>query len=1814
MEVFETHRSLIEDYAAFTDSLVEVRDEKIKDYLERERAAKVRWPDPWISLNPAFASGGTVDELVGTGLLHPDCGRFFRVKRDSGDPGGRSLTLYRHQREAIEAARDGSSYVLTTGTGSGKSLSYIVPVVDSVLRDPRPNRISAIVVYPMNALANSQLHELKKYLEWGIPVDGRSVTFDRYTGQDLAESRQRILDRRPDILLTNYVMLEYILTRPHERQALIGAAAGLRFLVLDELHTYRGRQGADVALLTRRLRDACEAPDMQCVGTSATMSRKASFEEMRREVAVVAGRLFGTEVRPDRVIGETLERATAWRPVSDVELRARVIDAEPMDAEPMDAEPIDTEPIDTEPMDAEPPVRVGEQVPLDPTGAPPPSGGRSQPFARLAGDPLAIWVEDTFGLALGPGDRLVREDPTTLAAAAEKLAERTDLPVETCAGAIQAMLVEGAAVRHPEHGRPLFAFRLHQFLSKGDTVHVSLEPTTVRYITSQYQVSVPGSRDKVLLPLAFCRECGQEYLVVARSRDTPRRYTPRRESAAVESEVDLGYLYVSEDHPWPADPIAEGCFPDTWFDVDEHGHSFVLPRLADQVPRRVRVTADGSEVETDGERAVFLRDMSGSGASGSGASEPMTAWFIPAPFRFCLRCRVSYEQLRAQDFAKLASFAAEGRSSAVSLVSTSIVRNLRRQKALDSRAKKLLTFVDNRQDASLQAGHLNDFVQVTQLRGALYRAARAAGPAGLRFDSVAERVTDALDLPMRSFSAIEEPVFSQRDNVLRALRAAIGYRVYADLERGWRVTMPNLEQTGLITFDYVDLDEIAQHQASWAATHALLRDDDPEHRALLARILLDEMRRALAVDVDALTQPGHERIVQTSDHLLRGVWAVSGDEPRVLERTAYPFPGGRGGMRDAVHVTGRGAFGRYLRRPHEFPRHRGRIRLDDAEAVIHDLFTVLERHGLIGQVMVTGPARGGARAQRGPAGYRVKASALIWRAGNGRRGAEDPLRRVVDDTVGARVNPFFRDLYSHAAAELAGIVAREHTAQVRAQQRQDREEAFRRGGDPAEGGLPLLYCSPTMELGVDIADLNAVMMRNVPPTPANYAQRSGRAGRGGQPALVTTYCSTGSAHDQYYFRRSKLMVAGRVTLPRLDLANEDLVRSHVHAIWLAESGASLHRGLTDVLDTAEGPRGELPLPIREDLAAHLDDPAVRARTVRRAEAVLAEETKNSPWWYDRWIPDVVNGAFLAFDGACDRWRAMYRQAIADQREQNRRVLDRSTQSKARAAARRRRYEAEQRLYLLTNDSLDQQLFSDFYSYRYFASEGFLPGYSFPRLPLAAYIPGSRRGDGSYIQRPRFIAVGEFGPGALIYHEGGRYQVTSVQVPGSEHGVPGSVATIEARLCESCGYWHHRDAAVNRCEECGVALGGGRAGLMHLQTVTTTHRRRISSDEEERRRAGFDLLTTFRFSRHGVRPGRLAADVRGPDGEDLAEFVYGDTATIRIINQGLRRRADKNDVGYWLDTVNGRWLNERRAGELRAGDLTEEESGLDEFADDPRARKIIPYVEDRRNIAVVRLARPVSDEVATSVRYALERGIEALFQLEDAELESQRLPDPDGRGRMLFVESAEGGAGVLRRLHDEPEALAEVAQEALRIVHFDPKTGADTDRAPGARERCERGCYDCLLSYGNQSDHTVIDRHAAVEILRALTAARTEPRHGHAGGAEGHAEALRERAGSGLERQLVTFLREEGYRLPDATQMLVSDAAARPDFVYRLPSGAVAVFVDGPHHDAAAAAARDADAEDRLADLGWLVVRFRYDAEWGEIVAHYPNVFGPGRRG
>ncbi len=1712
MDIFRVHQQLIDDYKSFTTSAVVPRDPRIKQYVDEELAEGKQWPEPWLSLNPMFASGGSIDDLVAEGLLHPECAKIFRPKADLTDPGDRTITLHRHQREAIETARSGKSYVLTTGTGSGKSLAYIIPIVDRVLRQqPRQHGVKAIIVYPMNALANSQVGELEKFLRFGYGEGNEPVSFARYTGQEQGEQREAILRNPPDILLTNYVMLELMLTRPEERRKLVEAATGLEFLVLDELHTYRGRQGADVAMLVRRVRDACQSPAMQCVGTSATMASGGTEADQRRVVADVATRLFGAEVTPDRVIGETLDRATT-------------------------GDPDDT-------------LRLAREVQ---------AGGVDGDYETMAASSLASWIEATFGLAVEPeSGRVVRQRPAVVRDSAARLAELTGSTVDQCAQAVRHTLLAGSAAKHPATGRPLFAFRLHQFLSKGDTVYVSLEDEARRHITSQYQVAVPGRPDHVLMPLAFCRECGQEYLVVARSVEGSEAiYRPRRDRDASGGDQANGYLYISTDQPWPENPLPEGRLPDSWL-VDGQ----VAERRRPYLPRRVRVDVGGVEVSSGGIEAAF----------------------IPAPFRFCLRCKVSYEQVRGSDFAKLATLDAEGRSSAVTVISSSIVRSLERLplEELSEESRKLLTFVDNRQDASLQAGHFNDFVQMVQLRGALYRALQNGS---LYHDNVAQRVVECLNLRFEDYAANPDAVYGARSAAERAFRDFIEYRLYSDLQRGWRVTMPNLEQTGLLVVEYESLPEIAADAALWEKTYEPLRTASAVQRKELCQIVLDEFRRDLAVAVDCLTDEGFDRLKRQSDQHLQGLWSIPPHEPRPRPAVVTTEGGRFSAGRSIARLTGRSALGRYIRESSGLTLAGEQMDTADAQKVIEDLLRVLERAGLLTTVDADGLSA---------PGYRLKASAVIWKRGDGVTGAPDPLRKGFDPDQGTRVNPFFLELYRSTAPELVGMYAREHTAQVTPTDREQREKAFRKGE------LKVLYCSPTMELGVDIASLNAVALRNVPPTPANYAQRSGRAGRSGQPALVTTYCATGNAHDQYYFRRSADMVAGSVAPPRLDLTNEALLASHLQAMWLAETGADLQSRMPQLLDLqAPG------MPLIPDLEKKLRNPDAIRRATQRAATLMApliNDLRRTSWWYEDWHADVIAAAPERFDRACDRWRELYQAALDDQAEQNRIVLDSSVPKQARTAAESRRREAEGQLRLLRNEDTDHT-HSDFYTYRYFASEGFLPGYSFPRLPLAAYIPGVRpalgdRSGGDYLQRPRFLAISEFGPGALIYHEGARYEIKRIQIPMRSGGI-GTVETQEAYRCESCGYHHVRRAGLDVCENCAAPLGAPQYGLMRMQTVFARRRERISSDEEERRRAGFELQTSYRFSEHGPRLGRSDAAVTDGQGT-LLTLTYGDTATVRVTNIGRRRRKNPADLGYWLDTVDGKWLSERDAE-----DATPQDDALDDAADVRTKQKVIPYVEDTRNILVVRLDAPVPEEVSTSLRYALERGIEAAFQLEDSELSSEALPDNEGRGRMLFTESAEGGAGVLRRLQAEPDALARVAAAALEIMHFGPD-GADLGCAEGARERCERACYDCLLSYSNQNDHAVINRHAIRDLLLRLTGATTVPMNAGKPRDDRAAE-LKAQCDSDLQREFIDLLIRHEFALPDRVGQPVASENVRPDFAFVAGGSALAVFVEE-------STPPDADEiEDLLNDAGWSVLRLHPGEDWLARVREHSYIFGEGR--
>ncbi len=1725
MDVFALRDRLTEDYAAYASSFIQIRDQWIYEEVHRSLNAGVFWPDPLIQLNPSFASGGTVQELVAEGVLHRECSRIFLKNKKAG---GQTFPFHRHQREAIEIARQGHNYILTTGTGSGKSLAYIVPIVDHVLRRGSGRGIQAIIVYPMNALANSQAGELHKFLNEGYPEGHPPVTFARYTGQESDDERQQIITHPPDILLTNYVMLELIMTRPRER-SLIDRAKGLRFLVLDELHTYRGRQGADVALLVRRVRDRLETPEQKLlfVGTSATLAGEGSYAEQQAQVAAVGTEIFGVEVRPQHVIGETLRRSTPTE-VDWNALRTAVMEAEALN---------------------------------------PPTG-----YHQFVTHPLSVWIESTFGLQEKDG-RLTRQEPRSIQAAAHELSLLIEVDEAICATVIQNWLLAGYQCQpNPDTGFAPFAFRLHQFISPGDTVYATIEPEPVRHITLNGQRFVPNHRDKLLFPLCFCRECGQEYYTVriTTHEDDEQQVMPREFSDRLpDTNSEAGYLYIGSHKPWPQDfdeLIDDERLPDDWLE-ERNGVRRVRSHRREKLPRHMRVLPSGVE-DAEGTECVY----------------------ISSPFMFCLNCGVSYAA-RQGDFGKLATLSSEGRSSATTLLSLSTIRSLK-MSDLPQYAQKLLSFTDNRQDASLQAGHFNDFIEVSLLRGAIYRAVEQAGAAGIQHEDITHRVFDALNLPQEQYVEDAPKRFQALEDANRAMRQVLGYRIYRDLRRGWRIALPNLEQCGLLEIGYADLDALCMAEDVWEKCHPALATASPQTRMTIAKTLLDYMRRELAIKVDYLDSSYQERIQQLSSQRLVDPWAI--DEDERMEYASILIPrssGGDDGRGNYTYVSARGGFGIYLRRPGTLMDYPKKPTLEETEIIIRHLLEGLRVAGL---VEITREPKD---ANDVP-GYQLVASAMRWYAGAGEHTFHDPIRVPNESQEGGRPNAFFVDFYRSVAQSLVGLEAHEHTAQVPYDEREKREKQFR------TGQLPILYCSPTMELGVDIAELNVVNMRNVPPTPANYAQRSGRAGRSGQPALVFTYCSGGSPHDQYFFKRPERMVAGAVAPPRLDLSNEDLLRAHIHAIWLAESKIDLKDTLKEILDMNGDPPS---LELLPDIRQLADSVSARQSARQRAERVLSTiPNLANP---DGLLEVTMQNIVRAFDETCERWRGLYWSALKQVKVQEDIRRDPTRQQADKRQAERLRREALSMIDLLTEVSSLAQ--SDFYSYRYFATEGFLPGYSFPRLPLSALIPARRANQrDNFLSRPRFLAISEFGPRAVIYHEGSRYLINQIIMPVMDN--EDEPLTTQIKQCSSCGYVHPAAHNVDLCEWCGQPLPGPYSSpLLRLQNVVTRRRDRISADEEDRLRLGYDIRIGVRFNeREGAPDIRTALVQQGTishsEGEGLgvralAQLTYAQTATLWRINLGWTRRKAKEQHGFILDIERGYWARNEES-------QTEDEEPKDELS--PRTRRVIPYVEDNRNCLLFQPLIGMKVDEMASLQAALKRAIEAVFQLEDNELAVEPLPDRDNRQMLLFYEAAEGGAGVLRQLVDDPSALALVAREALRICHFDPDTGEDKRRALRAHEECEAACYDCLLSYGNQREHPILDRKLIYQTLTLLAGAEV---HTSPGGEtrDTHLEMLMSLCESDLEREWLLTLHQQGLRLPDSAQVYIEDCQTRPDFIYNSGGVYAAVYVDGSHHDFPHRQGRDRQQTECMEDYGYRVIRFGYRDDWGAILQKNKHIFGGG---
>ena len=1721
MNVFDTHRQVLDDYATYIRSFIHIADPQIAATVESSLAAGRLWPQPLLQFNPAYEKVGPIEDIVAEDLLHDDARHVFK-----------GYELYRHQRDAIALGVAGTDFVVTSGTGSGKSLTYIASIFHHLLTHRGAPGVTAVIVYPMNALINSQTNEIDAYRERYEKNTGRPfpISFGQYTGQEREERRERMRESPPQILLTNYMMLELLLTRVQERPIRDALFGNLRHLVFDELHTYRGRQGADVALLIRRIRAQCKQP-ICCIGTSATMVSVGSAASQRAEVARVAATVFGRAFSPDQIVDETLARS-----LDDGE-------APPSRQSLHDA--------------------IAAGVDADASEA------------ALRRHSVAAWLEREVALGEREG-RLVRRSPMGMTDIVERLHEDSGAPREDCRHALEATLQWVSAVnqRIQDAGSPytLLPYKLHQFIAQTGSVYTTLDQGEDRFITLEpglYQHD--DEARKPIFANVFSRVSGHPFLCVSLAGD---RLAPREFRAAGDDDDDAtdGYLIVGEGI-WDPDEDLD-FLPDAWVRTRVNGQRTPHPGKRAQFPRRLHFDEHGQCSET----------------------EPMRywGWFMRAPLLFDPTGGVFYDA-KTNEGTKLTRLGSEGRSTSTTITAFSILNRLR-DAGESTRDQKLLSFTDNRQDAALQAGHFNDFVQVVRLRAGIRKALEEAPDGVLDYATLGKAVFEALSLPFRDYANRDsEPELAPiRRQYEGRFQEYLLFRALADLRRSWRIVLPNLEECALLDVGYLDLDEIADVDGFWEEVEIVRVLAGAERRALLAAIL-DYFRREYAIHSENYLRP--ERLQEFEKRFreqLKAPWTLDADE-----ELAAPSVIRLDRLHRSVRLANKSmgptsALGKYLKHvaqgagmaPEALRGERYR------EVVLR-----LMRKLADADYLVEDTARSAGDAQV-PV-FRLRIEKILWRLGDGTTVRPDPVRRRAYKGGAQAPNPFFRALYRRNFAESKRLIAADHTGQLGTRVRQEREERFRADWYLDDAGtvadesrirsesVSALFCSPTMELGVDIGGLSVVHMRNAPPNAANYVQRSGRAGRSGQGALVFTYCSGFSAHDRHYFQHQAELVAGAVQAPRIDLCNRELLLTHLHALAIGAVG------LPGLDSTGSGERPSLMRLVEEDdvamplARAAVEGLALPLATFKAVEttfgcalADFAETLERTAqvWYREDWIARSLHRLAHDLDAALERWRRMYRSA--------RTLLTRATQpiesgrlkvgSDEYKRYKRLQDQANRQLNLLRNDQGGFSDISEFYPYRYLASEGFLPGYNFTRLPVRIFVPtGSTSGE--YISRPRAIALREFGPLNLLYHNGRKYRVSHLFVQDAESTL------TEAKISTRVGYFLVGDQrSLDVCPFSGLDLGDNAHSehlydLVEMAESRGEETARITCEEEERVSRGYRIEAYFQVDGGDFASLRSAA-VRSGESH-LLNLRFIPAARLVSVNRGWRaHRAE----GFPIAMGSGAWRSSMPEPDPDAGH-------------DARLVKLWTS-----NVADALYVEPIAalgldpDGVVT-LQYALKRAIETVFQVEPSELGVSAMGDP-GCPNILLYEAAEGSLGILSQLVEDVAVFHRIAETAQHLCRFDD----NAYKAPAS--------YDDLMSYYNQRDHARLDRFLIQDALERLRhtelelrmSARFEDYEAH------YRHMLRSLdPDSSTERTFIDHLYRHGLRLPDAAQRRVPGIYCQPDFYYE---PRIWVFCDGTPHDEPQVRARDEAQRQLIIARGDEVWSWHYREDLGEKIARRPDIF------
>lgn len=1737
---------VISEYRSYLSTEFQARDPQLRAALEAALIeAGFLAQEPFFQAHRPFKSGKRWRDL---GL---DAALAKVMEQRSG-----SEAAYLHQSDAIGhlLGPEPGPLVVTTGTGSGKTECFLLPVIQNAIEDSvrfRHAGLTALLVYPMNALANDQEERIRQYLEGSGHTHVKVARYDRSTSE---EERRRLRDNPPHILLTNYMMLEYLLVRPADRDALF-ANHRCRFVVLDEVHTYRGSLGVNIALLFRRLlthlrhaqqdwraddrTDTKRFPEVLPVATSATIKSVdeagRSPEEVRalRDGAVreFLAKLTGIEGECFRVLGESLRELevpaeAGWPKVpAACELPA---------------------------FDDPDQVKVALAVLA---GAEP-----GQPLEQLALRAGILWTLNDL-LARRPMsvsqivDSVQRDVP-----------ERTGCDPDAVRREVELALVVGAAL--PDGTPGALRLRAHRFIRGGWRFTRCINPGCGRLYPMGEERCECGT---IAAPLYLCRSCGADMLRFREGNNGP------------ENEALVPNASRVQDGEWLL--YDRGRF--------EAGDEEGLVGVEQQM--RKRPVLEGS---FDPATCSFSTDE---------GLYTMRAVLAPARNR-CLVCGGT---AGAHDVITPVSL---GTSAAVRVVAEGLVEGLAVQNAgrADHDGKeRLLIFSDSRQDAAHQARFITYAGRYDRMRRRLIRVLEGAPGKRATIDETLTRLVamgvERGDNPnCRNFDDAE---FLPRQVQDRA-RAWEEAPLLDDLavSAGYRASLLNL---GLVGVRYEHLDaHVEKNGEELAATLGLTT----AQLAFVGRCLLDEMRRRTALSRPMLCyHPGNPNCPEE----FRGAdW-----ERRIKSPSGYACDeqGRPLAWLDSAEVTAGITLLNAWRRPKAGGRgpNLERIfrhlldRLGGVEPEDEHILALLDLLTRGPRLIVAHPLHGFRTGRRLLQVSADVVSLELVEPADRRRcticnvrmpwaedGSPCPSCRGVLGSWPEEQVERNRYVQRIKKLDLMPLSAGEHTAQITGEDRIELEDDFKApppGFRPPAGwtgtkrrsAVNVLACSPTLEMGIDVGGLDAVVMRNIPPRPDNYAQRGGRAGRRSRVGIVLGYARS-TPHDGYFFDKPVEMIAGEVPAPGIGLGNRDVVLRHLHALAFGAAEPGLAGRMAEYINI----RGEINQEKVDELVA----------------AVVAQFPHAVDMALDAWGPDVLEPAGLADREALNGVLALLPDRVRDLFDRVRlqilklqETIDRWNELGKGDRSAMHAQDLKRKILGIRDDRYDGDADDrgSGHPMRRFAEFGILPGYEFPAAPCTLRLWGDQHEEDPIVVSRRF-GIAQYQPEAMVHARGHRWRVVGLDLasPWNPKSPDPDWVYVRCKVCDL-----RYDAQTPSCPRClsDETVGGGHGYPGHEFGGFLALRDDNPVLQEEDRFSIASLVTC-----HPQRDGRVTARRRLPTGwaaeiraEEtvrwINEWKAPSEADLRsgkpILHDGAR--------GFYLCPSCGRSLGVPEEDDGKKGrKKTRKSKGPDAYghasgcqrSGQPPVPAAITTATPATTLRITVVLPPDYQEAdykrwGYSLGYALRTGLRQLYMLDGPELEFELEPlweerNQDGTrkfGALTFVDGAVGGSGFLEKCIDELHLVARRA-----IEHLD-------------HPKCESACYRCLKSYANQRHHEHLSWPSILPDLEGLAVGAPEPvpaELGDIADPRPWLDAYDAGVGSPLELKFLRLFEQHGIEVEKQVSVGVTpDGPAISQADFRVTGTSTLLYIDGAAFHTGSRLRRDRAIRRSLREgsAGWRIV-------------------------